>query len=85
MPESSRTRKHFANGAGAPKCGRQLSRPGSTITNQSSMQITSDLSEVKCRHCLRTLGLLAPLRRAELEDAEHLEDELETEADDEMG
>lgn len=53
---------HLASSSGTgPRCGRQLSRPALTTANQASMRLTTDLAEVRCRHCLRAVGLLAPV------------------------
>ena len=58
-----RIRWHLANSQGLPVCGRQLSRPRATVANQASMQVTFDLSEVKCKHCLRAIGALPPVQQ----------------------
>lgn len=72
---------HLASSSGSgPKCGRQLSRPALTTANQASMQLTTDLAEVRCRHCLRAVGLLAPvIYRARGSENEETEAEREIE------
>lgn len=75
MSQSKRMRKHLAC-QGRPKCGRQLSRPSLAVANQANMELTEDLSEVKCRHCLRAAGLLAPLRgRTIIDPEDQIDDE----------
>lgn len=68
---------HLASSSGTgPKCGRQLSRPALTTANQASMQLTTDLAEVRCRHCLRAVGLLPPVvQRGKIFDDPELGDE----------
>lgn len=64
----NRIRRHYVNGQGQPKCGRQLSRPGETTANQQSMVLTTEISEVRCTHCLRALGLLPKATRLTLRE-----------------
>lgn len=58
-----------------PICGRLLSRDGLlSFRDQRSMQVTTQVDEVKCRHCLRAIGLLPPIgRRAYLGEEADLE------------
>lgn len=66
--EEKRIRRHYDNGKGQPRCGRQLSRPGETTANQQSMVLTSEISEVRCTHCLRALGLVPKATRLTLRE-----------------
>lgn len=69
-----------------PACGRQLIRQGSNpeaskyVQGTSSMLLTANDGLVTCKHCLRAIGLLAPLQRStpsddEVEDMEDGSDE----------
>ena len=53
---ATRIRRHYiANTSNLPAEVRQAAFPGSgeTITNQQSMTLTQEISEVTCTHCLR--------------------------------
>lgn len=74
QPKST-ARLHFAATTGKPKCGRQLTaKLRQNARNSESMALTQDPAAVRCRHCLRAMGLLAPVARVTPEDRDEIEE-----------
>lgn len=62
---SSKIKLHLSTAEGGPLCGRFLNGRHPTeqhhIRDASQMLTTQDISQVKCRHCLRKAGVIPPI------------------------
>lgn len=69
---------------GIPLCQRHIARRDSEprkhpVSNFSGMSIANEQEAVNCRHCLRELGAIPPLRAQSFAWEEELDDDMEEE------